>query len=47
VTRKVFLAMLEETGFIDVRLVGTGEYCTSGHTQATFYTARKPPQVTR
>lgn len=28
----------------DVRLVGMGEYRTSGHTQATFYTARKPTQ---
>jgi ubiquinone/menaquinone biosynthesis C-methylase UbiE len=28
----------------DARLVGTGEYRTSGHTQATFYTARKPTQ---
>jgi hypothetical protein len=47
VTRKVFLAMLEEAGFIDVRLVGTGEYRTSGHTQAKFYAARKPAQPIR
>jgi hypothetical protein len=47
VTRKVFLAMLENAGFTDVRLVGTGEYRTSAHTQATYYTARKPTQVTR
>ena len=46
-TRKVFLAMLEGAGFTEARLVGTGEYRTSGHTQATYYTARKPPQVTR
>jgi len=39
--------MLEEAGFTETRLVGTGEYRTSGHTQATYYTARKPPQVTR
>jgi hypothetical protein len=42
VTRKVFLAMLEAAGFIDIRFAGTGEHRTSGHTQATFYTARKP-----
>ncbi len=46
-TRKVFLAMLEDAGFMDARHAGTGEYRTSGHTQATFYIARKPPQVTR
>jgi len=45
VTRKVFLAMLEEAGFTDACCVGTGEYRTSGHTQATFYTARKPGRV--
>jgi hypothetical protein len=38
--------MLEEAAFTEARLVGTGEYRTSGHTQATYYTARKPPQVT-
>jgi hypothetical protein len=42
VARKVFLAMLEDAGFIGCRLVGTGAYRTSSHTQATFYTARKP-----
>jgi hypothetical protein len=47
VTRKVFLAMLEEAGFEDPCFVGTGEYRTSGHTQATYYTACKPPQATR
>jgi hypothetical protein len=47
VTRKVFLAMLEEAGFTEVHLVGTGEYRTSAHTQATFYTARKPGGATR
>jgi len=41
VARKVFLAMLEDVGFIDARCVGTGEYRTSAHTQATFYIARK------
>jgi hypothetical protein len=41
VARKVFLAMLEEAGFTDARCVGTGGYRTSGHTQATFYVARK------
>jgi len=39
--------MLEEAGFTEARLVGTGEYRTSDHTQATYYTARKPPNVTR
>jgi hypothetical protein len=34
--------MLQEAGFIEARCAGTGEYRTSGHTQATFYTARKP-----
>jgi hypothetical protein len=47
VTRKVFLAMLEAACFTDVRLVGTGEYRTSGHTQAAFYTARRPTQSVR
>jgi hypothetical protein len=42
VARKVFLAMLEEAGFLDARYVGAGSYRTSGHTQATFYVARKP-----
>jgi hypothetical protein len=42
VTRKVFLAMLEEAGFTDGRVAGRGTYRTSSHTQATFYTARKP-----
>jgi SAM-dependent methyltransferase len=35
--------ILEEAGFLEARCVGTGAYRTSGHTQATFYTARKPP----
>jgi hypothetical protein len=47
VTRKVFLAMLEEAGFTEARLVGTGEYRTSDHTQATYYTARKPTRPVR
>jgi hypothetical protein len=42
VTRKVFLAMLEEAGLIEARCVGTGEYRAAGHTQAAFSTARKP-----
>jgi len=42
VARKVFLAMLEEAGFIEVRCRGTGIYRTSVYTLATFYTARKP-----
>jgi len=42
VARKVFLAMLEGAGFSDIRCAGTGKYRTSAHTQATFYTARKP-----
>jgi len=42
VTRKVFLAMLEGAGFIEVRCAGTGVYRTSAYTLATFYTARKP-----
>jgi hypothetical protein len=37
--------MLEDAGFTDARLAGTGQYRTSGHTQATFYTARKPARV--
>jgi hypothetical protein len=41
VARKVFLAMLDEAGFLDARCVGTGTYRTSAYTQATFYTARK------
>jgi hypothetical protein len=47
VTRKVFLAILEDTGFTDARIAGTSEYRTSGHTQATFYTARKPGGAAR
>ena len=43
--RKVFLAILEEAGFSEVRCAGTGTYRTSGHTQATFYTARKSPST--
>jgi len=43
VTRKVSAAMLETTGFSNGCVVGAGEYRTSGHTQATFYIARKPP----
>jgi hypothetical protein len=39
--------MLEEAGFTDVRLAGTGDYRTSGHTQAASYTARKPTQPAR
>jgi hypothetical protein len=39
--------MLEEAGFTDGRLAGTGEYRTSSYTQATFYTARKPGGVAR
>ena len=46
-TRKVFLAMLEEAGFTDLHIVGMGEYRTSAHTQATFYTARKPVTAAR
>jgi len=42
VTRKVFLAMLEEAGFLEACCAGTGTYRTSAFTQATFYTARKP-----
>jgi hypothetical protein len=42
VARKVFLAMLDEAGFLDARCVGTGTYRTSAYTQAAFYTARKP-----
>jgi hypothetical protein len=42
VTRKVFLAMLDEAGFLEARCAGTGAYRTSAFTQATFYTARKP-----
>jgi hypothetical protein len=34
--------MLEEAGFADAQCAGTGAYRTSVHTQATFYTARKP-----
>jgi hypothetical protein len=41
VTRKVFLAMLDEAGFADTHCVGLGEYRTSAYTQAAFYTARK------
>ena len=40
-TRKVFLAMLAEAGFMEVRCAGTGAYRTSAYTQATFYIARK------
>ncbi len=39
--------MLEEAGFTDARYVGTGQYRTSGHTQATFYTATKPDGTPR
>jgi hypothetical protein len=35
--------MLDEAGFMGARCVGAGAYRTSGHTQAAFYTARKPP----
>jgi len=42
VTRKVFLAMLEEAGFLNAGCAGTGAYRTSAFTQATFYTAQKP-----
>ncbi len=39
--------MLEEVGFTDARCVGAGEYRTSAHTQATFYTARRPGRATQ
>jgi hypothetical protein len=42
VARKVFLAMLEAAGFVEVWCVGTGSYRTSEHTLAAFYVAWKP-----
>jgi hypothetical protein len=42
VTRKVFLAMMTEAGFVDANCIGTGQYRTSEYTQAAFYVAQKP-----
>jgi hypothetical protein len=41
VARKVFLAMLDDAGFINPRCVGTGQYRTSTFTQAAFFIAQK------